>query len=177
MLTGLLCVALAIVLALLATLHRRVDQLPGRVRFLIAEERAKALTELQEAVAGRVAGATAALRVYENDIAQHLRDEVVATELRARVAERRSTDVASVLEGATALVRELRALLDRLQPLAVPAAEDERRTIEMTRPAHNLAEASETDDPPDEPTKVAPRRTSHVAAIAPQSRRGNEGAS
>jgi hypothetical protein len=162
MLTGFLCAALAAVLVLLAVLHRRVDQLPLRVRLLIAEERARALTELQEATARRVAGATAALRAYENDIVQHLRGEIAATELRARVAERRSTDASSVLDGATALARELRALLDKLHPLAgEPAAEDERRTIEMPKPAP-VADG-ESDEPPDEPTTVAARPTEGVS--------------
>jgi hypothetical protein len=176
MLTGFLCAALAVVLVLLAVLHRRIDQLPARVRFLIAEERAKALTELQEATAGRVAGSTAVLRAYENDIVQHLRGEVAATELRSRIAERRSTDAASVLDGATALARELRAILDKLHPLVgEPAAEDERRTIEMPEPAP-MADG-ESDEPPDEPTTVAARPVSTDVGVAPHPQSGNEGVS
>jgi hypothetical protein len=178
MLTGFLCAALAAVLVLLCVLYRRVDQLPARLRLLLAEERRNALDELQQATAARVASATATLRIRENELAQRLRAEVAAGQLRARLAERRSANAAGVFDSATALMGELRATIDQLhQVVGDQRAEEERCTIEIPNPAPtHAAGAAEEHEPPDEPTQVGPRRAALDSCVVPRATSGNEGA-
>ncbi len=134
MLTGFLCAALALALLLLGALYRRVQQIPARVRVLVSEERAQALTALEEATAQRVGTITLALRHHQQDLEARLRAEIAASDARARLAERRAQDTATGLEAATGLVRELRTLIEVLGVL---------RPAESTAPA----EASTQDDP------------------------------
>ena len=139
MANALLGAALALILLLLLDLRRRLDGLPARLWSIARQERdrdeKKATTALTEATAGKVISITAALRVYEEELAARSRLLVADAEKRARIAERRLSDAGAALDAATALVRELRGALDqaRSAALAAPAEPDPdtRATVEM----------------------------------------------
>jgi hypothetical protein len=125
MLTGTLFAGLAVALALLVAIYRKLAALPvanlaqaARAR---TEAQAQALAALQEAATAEVAAITATIRAHEERAAARHRDEVAAMEVRARMAERRAADAVSVLDAASILVRELRQSLDELLRL-VPVA-------------------------------------------------------
>jgi hypothetical protein len=123
-----LCAGLAVTLALVFALHRRLDGLPLRIWSIAKKERAQdegaAVTALQEATAARVGPIVSSLRTYHEQLAASSRAQVADAEMRARVAERRSSDAGVALDAASALVRELRALRDaelaRVAPVKAP---------------------------------------------------------
>jgi hypothetical protein len=149
MLTAVLCAGLTLALALLMAIYRRIDGVPARVRTRSQDERAQdeahAMRVLQEAAASRASALVLGLRSYHEQLEGRLRAEVAASELHARVVERRSADAAAsigaVLDAATELLRQLRALVDRQSALspeagaasapAVATAKKERQTIEI----------------------------------------------
>lgn len=163
---------LALALALLVSIHRRLDALPARAgadRRERAPDAAAALGALKQATTLEVATITAALRSYEEHVAEQYQQMLAAAEMRARVAERRSADAGIALSTASELVRELRALVDGLadRPSAVAAPsspranaaapvidlDDARKTVPMGAPAT----ASAGDEPEEELTAVAAR--------------------
>jgi hypothetical protein len=116
-------VALALVLALLAAILRKLDGLPPRVWGIAQRERAReestALEVLTDSTRARVTTAVASLRAYEEQVAAAWRDQMGSAETRARIAERRAADVGVALSAATDLVREARELRDALELLVV----------------------------------------------------------
>jgi hypothetical protein len=168
----LLGAALALTFLLLLDLRRRLDGLPARIWSIAKQERdrdeKKAATALTEAAAAKVISITAALRVYEEELAARSRLSLADAEKRARIAERRLSDAGAALDAATALVRELRAVLDQARAAAPPApAEpdpDTRATVEMPwRAAPPAPGESRDSEEPEELTTVATR----PVAIAP----------
>jgi small-conductance mechanosensitive channel len=111
-------VELAVVLALLIVILRRLGGLPMHVSIVARRERAEdaaaAQTILQEAAAAKVGALVTALRSYNEQIATDFREQVATANLRARVAERRAAEVSGVLTTATELLREVRAMHDVL---------------------------------------------------------------
>ena len=169
MVTGILYGGLALALALLVAIYRRLGALPFALRAQARRERdagqAEALTALQAAAAAKVGAITAAISSHEEEAAARCLSEIGAAELRARVAERRTSDAIPVLGAASELVRELRHLLDELRPAGAelrPAHptpmpdSGARLTVATGRPARCAPPAGE-DEPEDEPTMVARR--------------------
>lgn len=134
MATFLLGAGLALAIALLVAIYRKLERLPTR-----AQSDATAIIALKNATAIEVATITAALRSYEEHLAEQHQQAVAGAETRARLAERRASDAGVALSAASELVRELRALIDdargsRVQPLAEPAVvdiDDARKTVPM----------------------------------------------
>jgi small-conductance mechanosensitive channel len=120
------CVGTGLNLALWGALCRRLDRLPAaflaRARRERREGEARALAVLQEEAAAKVGAITTSLRALEEQHEARSRDERAAAELRARVAERRAQEAAPALVPAVELVRELRAMIDRLTESEEPAA-------------------------------------------------------
>jgi hypothetical protein len=118
------CLSMALNLALWSALYRVLDGVPLRIFSLSRQDRAAdeahALAVLEAAAAARVNVLTLSLRSYDEQLAERSREAVAAAELRARVAERRSTDAVSALGAASALVRELRTLVTDLPPRELP---------------------------------------------------------
>jgi hypothetical protein len=119
--TVVLCAGLAFTLALLITAHRRLDGLPLRIWSIAKKERAQdegaAVTALQEATAARVGPAVSSLKAYHEQIAATFRAQVADAQMRARIAERQSSEAGVALRAASELVREARALRDDLAQL------------------------------------------------------------
>jgi hypothetical protein len=105
-------------LALWAALYLRVDGLPLRIWSMAKKERAesdtRSATALQEAAAGKVGAIVNALRAYQEEVAKAYRAQIGEADLRTRICERRSSEAGVALSAATVLVRELRAILDRV---------------------------------------------------------------
>ncbi len=116
--TWVVCIGAGVNLALWAVLWRKVDELPAVFLALARRERAegeaRALTVLQEMAAAKVGSIVLSLRSLEEQQIERNRDERAATELRARVAERRAAEVVPAVGVAAELVRELRSLVDVL---------------------------------------------------------------
>jgi hypothetical protein len=131
--TVVLCVGLALALALLVAVHRRLDGLPLRIWSIAKKERAQdesaAVTALQEATAARVGPIVTSIRAHEEQIAAIFRTQVAEAQMRARIAERQSSDAGVALRAASELVREARALRDDLARL-LPG-----RVVSMRAPA------------------------------------------
>jgi hypothetical protein len=160
---------------LLLRIQREIAGMPARVWSIAKQERAKddsqALAVLQEAAAGKVIAITAALRLYEEELAATSRAQIADAEKRARIAERRLSEAGAPMEAATQLVRELRTALDELRApraaptdeaaSAAPAERDQRPTVEMPKPPASCAprpdDAAEEDEDTEEMTKVAAR--------------------
>jgi hypothetical protein len=119
------CVSAGLNLALWGALYRLVDGLPLRLALLLKERRAAdeahALAVLEAAASAKVHAQTLSLRAHDEELAQRHRDAVAAAELRAHVAERRSAGAVSALDAASALVRELRAIVMEVAPKAPPS--------------------------------------------------------
>jgi hypothetical protein len=132
-------VALALVLALLAAILRKLDNLPPRVWGIAQRERARdettALEVLTDATRAKVTTIVAGLRGYEEAVAASWRDQLATAETRARVAERRAADVGVALSAATDLVREARELRDAMELLLVRARERDRPSPRTLPPA------------------------------------------
>jgi hypothetical protein len=111
----LLCLSAALNLALWAAFWRLINGMPLRIFGLSRQERAAdeahALAVLEAAAAARINVLTLSLRSYEEQLAERSREAVAAAELRARVAEGRSTAAVSALGAASQLVGELRTLV------------------------------------------------------------------
>ena len=163
---------LALALALLIAIHRKLDGLPPRLWAIAKRERAadeaRALTALTEATAAKVGTITLGLRHHEEQLAASLRAQIAEAETRARVAERRSSEAGVALHAATDLVRALRSLCGEMEAViacahdatrarAAPALRDppldERPTMEITP----RAPAEEDEEPAEELTTVADR--------------------
>jgi len=154
---------LALAVALLVAIHRKLD-IDRRER---PRDDATALAALRRAATVEVATITAALRAYEEHVAEQYQQMVAASETRARVAEQRSSDAGVALSAASDLVRELRAALDGLAvhpvvdigpPAAAGAAfaadpDDARRTVPMGA----RAASDDHDEPEEELTAVTHR--------------------
>jgi hypothetical protein len=163
---------LVLALVLLVAIDRKVGALPSRVRALAREERARddnlVVSALHEATAAKVGKATAAIRDHEEQIAAAYRALVAELEVRARAAERSAGEAQTALSAASALVRELRALIDdaRAHRPSRPAeagdnpaasmqegdASEQRKTV---RDASHAPPAGDDDD--EEMTTVAGR--------------------
>jgi hypothetical protein len=166
MATALIGAGIALALLLLLDLRRRLDALPASIYGIAKQERDRderhAATALTEATAAKVISITAALRVYEEELAATSRLQSADAEKRARMAERRLSDAGTALEAAAMLVRELRAVLDGLRaaPPAVASEPDPdtRATVEMLRPATSVPPPRDgEDDEPEELTTVTTR--------------------
>lgn len=159
---------------LLLRIQREVAGLPARVWSIARQERARddshALAVLQEAAAGKVIAITAALRLYEEELAATSRAQVADAEKRARIAERRQSEAGAPMEAATLLVRELRSALDELRagraappdeaPPTTPAEPDQRPTVEMPKAPASCAPPAndaEEEEEHEELTTVAAR--------------------
>jgi hypothetical protein len=178
-----LYVALAVALALLIAILLRLRTLPSDLRAQVRRERAEghdeAMTVLREKAALSVGSITAALGAHEERLAAEHREETASAEVRARLAERRVTDTAPLLDTASELVRALRGTIDALgdlpvmlaalselhrarsraapRALAVEASgpESNRDTVEMARPATAPPPPAEDEEEPEEElTKV-----------------------
>jgi hypothetical protein len=161
-----LLLAVGLCLALQVRIYGRLAALPARVWSIARQERDKdegrAAAALAEATAAKVVSVTAALRVYDEELAASARRQVAEAEKLARLAERRLSEAAPVLETATQLVRELRGALDarRSAPAEHTPPEpdpDTRPTIEMPRPPPATGAPPPDDDEPDELTTVTTR--------------------
>jgi hypothetical protein len=132
-------VALALVLALLAAILRKLDGLPPRVWGIAQRERAReestALEVLTDSTRARVTTIVAGLRAYEEQVAASWRDQIASGETRARVAERRAADVGVALSAATDLVREARELRDALELLVVRGRDRDRASPRLASPS------------------------------------------
>jgi hypothetical protein len=166
MATALIGAGIALALLLLLDLRRRLDALPARIYGIAKQERDRderhATTALTEATAAKVISITAALRVYEEELAATSRLQAADAEKRARMSERRLSDAGTALEAAAVLVRELRGVLDGLRaaPPAVASEPDPdtRATVEMIRPATSVPPPRDgEDDEPEELTTVTTR--------------------
>jgi hypothetical protein len=127
------CMGAGLNLALWGALYRMLDGLPERIFALVRRDRAadeaRALKALQDAASARVAAVTFSLSAYEEDLARRSREAAAAAEVRARVAERRATDTTSYVDAASALVSELRTLLqERSHPEAATASASSPRS-------------------------------------------------
>jgi hypothetical protein len=189
--TVVLCVGLALALALLVAAHRRLDGLPLRIWSIAKRERDEregaAVTALQEATAARVGPIVSSLRSYHEQIAATLRVQVADAEMRARVAERRSSEAGVALRAASELVREARALRDDLARLlpagviparALAAEPAEARAAPLLPPAPRAPDADSADsgawshearpsDADGEHTRVGPRPSPEQLGLAP----------
>jgi hypothetical protein len=132
-------VALALVLALLAAILRKLNGLPPRVWGIAQRERAReestALEVLTDSTRTRVTAAVASLRAYEEQVAASWREQVASGETRARVAERRAADVGVALSAATDLVREARELRDALELLVARGRDRDRASPRLAPPS------------------------------------------
>jgi hypothetical protein len=179
--TVVLCAGLALALALLIAAHRRLDALPLRIWSIAKKERVQdegaAVTALQEATAARVGPIVTSLKAYHEQIAATFRAQVADAQMRARIAERRSSEAGVALRTASELVREARALRDDLAgllpagvaPARVPAAAPaEARGAALLPPAPRAPDADSEDsgawpnelrpsDADGEHTRVGPR--------------------
>jgi hypothetical protein len=179
MLTSFYVAGLALALVLLASLHRRLSALPGRVWSLVRNERdaeaPKALDAMKEAVAAKAGASIVAIRQYEEGIAASFRAQVAEAEMRARLGERRADEAHAALQAALSLVRELRAALDglhgpralQLPPPVPPRLEEhesaERETTESALPPSVAGD----DEPDDEHTRVAERPADLTSSLRP----------
>lgn len=173
---------LVLYVATIIAIYRWIQAIPARLMILVERERShgeqRALDTLRAAAGERVAKIVLSLRDYDEQTATAVRTRAAADQARARVAEgraesaaRKEAEVVTALEAATALVAQLRALLDRAESPPNPARDEaadpqERRTVEMPRPG--LPSAQADDDEPEEEeerTKVAAR----PAALPPSS--------
>jgi hypothetical protein len=149
---------------------------PPRVWNIAKQERDKdegrAAAALAEATAAKLVSITAALRVYDEELAASARRQVAEAEKLARVAERRLAEVSPMMETAAQLVRELRAALDALRPASAPGGgappepdPDARATVEMPRlPATGAPPPEDAEEDPEELTTVAARPVDTLAA-------------
>jgi hypothetical protein len=136
---AIVCVATGINLALWGALYARLDGLPLRVWSMLKKERTDgegaALTLLQERTAAKVGAIVKSLRDYDEHVAAGYRAQVAEAQVRARIAERQSSEAGVALSAASALVRELRGLLDgtsggtRASLRSPPAVTEGRRTV------------------------------------------------
>jgi hypothetical protein len=150
MITVLLSAGLALALALLIAIHRRLSGLPLAVWALARREReanaTKALDAMKEEVAARAGLAVVAIRRYEEQIGATFRAQVAEAETRARMAERRAADAATALEAAAVLVRELRLVLGVVG-----------ETVESAPKRGGRLPSAEEPDDEDERTRVSER--------------------
>jgi hypothetical protein len=133
------CVVLALDLTLWAALFSKLNWLMLRLgRFAErhdAEGERRGMTALQEAVAARVGVIVRALRNYEEGVAAGYRTQVADAEIRARLAERQASEAGVALSAASALVRELRRVLDaahqgaRAPSRSAPTLPEGRETV------------------------------------------------
>jgi hypothetical protein len=159
------CLGAGLNLALWGLMFVRVDGLPVRVWQLAQRnqvmDETRALDVLQAAAGSRVGGLVIALQTHQEQLSSLVRAQVADAEVRARVSERRSSEGGVALSAASALVHELRGLLDELglvsraQIAQVPAAIDD-------------AERSSED----KMTKVGPRPVLLAATLASPNGKG-----
>jgi hypothetical protein len=111
-----MCVGAVAHLSLLGAVFYQLQRLPLRLRRLTQHERAegehRALDALQAAAATRVGGLVVGLRAYHDHLSGAARAQLADAEVRARVSERRTAEAGVVLDAASALVRDLRALAE-----------------------------------------------------------------
>jgi hypothetical protein len=143
-----LCAGFALTLALGFAVHRRLDGLPLRIWSIAKKERAQdegaAVTALQEATAAKVGPIVTSLKAYHEQIAAGFRAQVADAQMRARIAERQSSEAGVALRTASELVREARALREelaellgagRVAPEPGPSAEADAATLLPPEPA------------------------------------------
>jgi hypothetical protein len=110
------CVGTGINLALWGALYAKLEELPLRIWSMAKKERTDgegaALTLLQERTATKVGVIVKSLREYDEHVAASFRAQVAEAQVRARIAERQSSEAGVALSAASALVRDLRGLLD-----------------------------------------------------------------
>jgi hypothetical protein len=110
------CVGTGINLALWGALYAKLDGLPLRIWSMAKKERTDgegaALTLSQERTAAKVGAIVKSLREYEEHVAASFRAQVAEAQVRARIAERQSSEAGVALSAASALVRDLRGLVD-----------------------------------------------------------------
>jgi hypothetical protein len=89
-----------------------------------------ALTLLEERAAVKVGTIVESLREHEEHVAEGYRAQVADAQMRARIAERQSSDAGVALSAASVLVRALRGLLEstRAPSPAAPAGTEGRST-------------------------------------------------
>ena len=121
------CLGAGLNLALWVALYSKLAELPQRVWKAVERAREvdqqRALTALQEAAAAKVGMLVLGLRSYHDQLEGHLKAQVAEAEVRARVAERRSSDAGVALGAASALVAELRGLAEDLPRLLARGAQ------------------------------------------------------
>jgi hypothetical protein len=156
---AIVCVGTGINLALWGALYAKLDGLPLCIWSMAKKERTDgegaALTLLQEQTAAKVGVIVKSLREYEENVAGGFRAQVAEAQVRARIAERQSSEAGVALSAASALVRDLRGLLDgervlsrsTLRPLGT-AGDDAPATAPSTRAGDDGRRTSSRPPPP-----------------------------
>jgi hypothetical protein len=146
----------------------RIVNLAARQR---ADGEREGMTVLQEMAAVRVGALVMSLRQHEEAVAAGWRAQVAEAQVRARVAERESSEAGVALSTAVVLVRELRRLVDGEGegPLApsrpAPTATEGRATIEIEPAA---IDTSRKPDRPEPPSRERPSPRGGISSgIAP----------
>lgn len=158
----------------LLAIHRWIYAMPARLWGIAraelgraAEENAtKAERALQQAAERQARALLTSLRDYHEAIAAQYRSGMARPQPAGETALRRDGDPAAQLAAATALVAELRALLEKVLGARGGSAELPRAASEG-RPAIPAASASDAggDEPEDEPTQVASRPAPRLLAV------------
>jgi hypothetical protein len=149
--------AFAFLTVLVGLLHYRMGRLPASLRALARkdalQEGGQLVDVMKEAVASRAGQALIAIQTYQEQLAQLARAQIAQAEVRAQLAERRASDTATALDAATALVRELRAMLDAAaEARAAPPAS----TPSKLRAAPPAPPSLAGEEPPERQTIKAP---------------------
>jgi hypothetical protein len=161
------CVGAGLNLALWASFYMRLDSLPRRIWGMLTKDRTEgdshALMLLEERAAVKVGTIVASLREHEAHVAEGYRAQVAEAQVRARIAERQSSDAGVALSAASALVRELRALRDDtlVSPPAALAATEGRSTVVIE------PRAVDTAGRPDRPEPTSRERPSPRSRLVP----------
>jgi hypothetical protein len=128
------------------------------------EDAVKAERALQQAAERQARALLASLRDYHDAVAAQFRSGAAHRHPAGESAPPREGDTAAELAAATALVAELRALLEGLlrapaEGAALPPAASEGRQALPSA-------AADEDEPEDEPTQVASRPAPRLLAVA-----------
>jgi hypothetical protein len=120
---GCLCAGLVVALALIVSLHRKVEgqlrMLPHAVSVVLKRDREVGGERVLDPV--KASALVAGIRDYHDKLAAHWRTELGDAELRTRMTERRASDAGVALDVAVTLVREAREMVDILVPLKAGA--------------------------------------------------------
>jgi hypothetical protein len=156
----------------LLAIHRWIYAMPARLWGIARaelgrageEDAVKAERALQQAADRQARALLTSLRDYHDAVAAQFRAGAVSPDRGATPAPRHGTDTAGELAAATALVAELRTVLEKLLRVRAGGAELPSAASEG-RPALPSAAADE-DEPEDEPTQVASRPAPRLLAVA-----------